>query len=110
MEDNEALKEFIKQKAYRDIIIKYMFVKSMEKQYSDKYIDMKYKLNSAIIRKKYELLEESYRESVENSILEQINSGKIDLRSEAAAWHKAALKKEANARKNRNGKEEREEL
>ena len=91
MGNNEALRKFLSEEANKEIITKYMFIKSKEEKYSDEYIKAKYRINPATIRNLYNGIDEEERAKIESIIKKQIEAGEKDLDKLAAIWHRQAL-------------------
>ena len=53
MNNNQAMKEFLREKISIDVITKYIFIKSMEEKYDDEYLDRMYRINCRNIRERY---------------------------------------------------------
>lgn len=108
MYNNQAMREFLKEQINRDVIMKYLFIKTIEKDYDDEYIKTMYRINASDIRGKYNALSETERKSLESKIKKQIEAGEINLNEEVVNWHRESLKasylREVN--KNNNKKEE----
>ena len=89
--DRNALKNFLREKIDREIILKHLFIKSIEEKYEDDYIETKYRINPEKIRRDYNALDKDKIESIEKEILAKIETGEISLNSEAVRWHKESL-------------------
>lgn len=100
MDNNRAMREFLKERINKDIVMKYIFVQTMEGQCTGEELREKYGIDIEDIRQKYEELEEAERERVENSIRKQIKAGEVDLSREAVSWQNQTMRmastKEAN--------------
>ena len=99
IENNQDLRKYLRQKTNEIIVMKYMFIESLEDNYGDEYIYRLYKINPFTIRKLYSSLPENEREEIRTKINKQIESGEINLKDKAAEWHKEALKSEAASRR-----------
>lgn len=113
MDNNQAMREFLREKVNKDIVLKYLFIKEMEKDFDDEYIDRMYRIDTTRIRKMYEDIEGKDRDKIEKDILSQIKTGEIDLNREAVNWHREGLKrahiKETNKINSNSNKGKREE-
>ena len=109
MENSKALGKFLREEANKEIITKYMFIKSKEEKYSDEYINAKYRINPATIRNLYNKIDQNERLKLESILKKQIESGEKDLDELAAIWHRQALMsaKKGQANKKENKGEER---
>ena len=88
------MEEEIRKIVNTDIILKYLFLESLDEKYGDEYISAKYRINAKKIRMQYEYISKEYDiEGLENEIKSQVDSGDIDLNKKAVEWHKDALKK-----------------
>ena len=103
--DRNALKNFLREKIDREIILKYLFIKSIEKKYDDEYIETKYRVKPEKIRKDYNALDKNKIESMEKEILAKIEAGEINLNSEAARWHKESLQNMYASERGKKGQE-----
>lgn len=109
MDNNQAMREFLREKINVDVITKYIFIKSMEEKYDDEYLSKMYRIDCRNIRQNYSLIPEEERGRIESNIRKQIESGVIDLKKEAVIWHKEGLEKESNRAINkRNANKKRE--
>lgn len=81
--DKKALNKFLKEKINREIILKYLFLNSLEEQYGDDYIKTKYRINPENIRKEYNSLNKDEIADMEKEIIAKIQAGQINLNSEA---------------------------
>lgn len=99
MNNNQAMKEFLREKISIDVITKYIFIKSMEEKYDDEYLDRMYRINCRNIREKYSVIPEEDRTRIEDNIRKQIAVGEIDLSVEAANWHREGLRKYQDERR-----------
>ncbi len=110
MNNEQSMREFLKEKVYYDVIMKYMFIKSMEDRFDDEYLDRMYRINTSRVRGVYKEIGEKEREKIEEKIRMQIEAGEIDLNKEVVRWHREALKRENMIEKNTiNNKKKREE-
>ena len=89
--DKKALKAFLREKINREIILKYLFVKSIEEEYGDEYIQTKYRIKPERIRRDYNALNKTEIENMEQEIIAKIEAGEINLNSEAIRWHRESL-------------------
>lgn len=96
MDNNQAMRDFLREKLYRDVVMKYVFIKAMEEKYDDEYLDRMYRINCRNIREKYNIIPEEERSRIENDIRKQIDAGEIDLSKEAVNWHREGLMKYQN--------------
>ena len=96
MTNNEDMRAYLREKVSRDIIMKYLFIKTIDENYGDEYIKTKYRINAFTIRSLYKALDENERQKLEEEIKEQIESGEIVLEQEAVKWHREALRQEKN--------------
>ena len=103
MENNEVLGKFLREEADKEIITKYMFIKSKEEKYSDEYIKAKYRINPETIRNLYNGIDENERLKLESIIKKQIEAGEKDLDKLAAIWHRQALISVKKGDSNRKG-------
>ena len=94
MNNSEDIREYLREKVSRDIIMKYLFIKTIDENHGDEYIKTKYRINAFKIRSLYKALDESEKERLEKEIKEQIESGEIDLEQQAVNWHREALRQE----------------
>ncbi len=101
MKNNQDLRKFLRQKTNEIIVMKYMFIESLEDNFGEEYIYRLYKISPDTIRKLYFSLPENEREEMRTKINEQIKSGEIDLKNKAVEWHKEGLKSEAASRQSR---------
>ena len=101
-------KDFINKLAYEHIIQQYLFIKLLEKDFSDEYIKTMYRINASAIIEKYNKLSEDERKELETTIRKQIEVGEIDLNKEAVNWHRESLHakhiSEVNQDNNKKGK------
>ena len=88
----KEFKKYFREQAIRETILKYLFVKSLEEEYDFERIAFTYRINPEIIIKAYNGLNKEESSNIENEIIEKINKGEIDLKHEAARWHKQGLK------------------
>ncbi len=91
MEDVEGIRSYLKEMVNKEIIMKYLFIKSMEGNYDDKYIARKYKINVASTRIQYNSLSQDEKSKIERDIKAKIENGEIDLHEEAVRWHREGL-------------------
>ena len=73
-------KDFINKLAYEHIIQQYLFVKLLEKDFSDEYIKTMYRIKPSSIRGQYNSIPVSIREMIEQDLKLQIEQGKLNLR------------------------------
>ena len=99
MENKQEMREYLRQKANREIIMKYLFVKEIEGRYDDEYIKTRYRINAATIRGLYSALSDEDKKEVESTIKKQIEAGEINLNKEAVNWHREDLNRSANGEK-----------
>ena len=108
MDNNQAMKKFLREKVNRDVIMKYLFIKTIEKDYDHEYIKTMYRINASAIIEKYNKLSEDERKELETTIRKQIEVGEIDLNKEAVNWHRESLHakhiSEVNQDNNKKGK------
>ena len=93
MDNDQAMREFLREKVNKDIVLKYLFIKQMEKDFDDEYLDRMYRIDTTRIRKMYDDIEGKDRDKIEKDIVGQIKSGEINLSKEAVNWHREGLKK-----------------
>lgn len=93
MDNNQAMREFLREKVNIDIVMKYMFIKSMEGRYDDEYLDRMYRIDTTSIRKGYDGLGKEERKKTEENIRKKIAAGEVDLSKEAINWHREGLKR-----------------
>lgn len=109
MDNNQAMREFLREKVYREVIMKYLFIKTLEEKYDDEYIRTIYRINASAIRGEYNALSEDERKQLESNIRKQIESGEINLNKEAINWHRQSLHakhmSEINEENNKKGEE-----
>ena len=105
--DKKALNKFLKEKINREIILQYLFLESIEKQYGDEYIKTMYRINPENIRKEYNSLDKEEILDMEKDIKAKIQAGQINLNTEAVRWHKESF--EHKRKIENNEKEEAEE-
>ena len=103
--DKEALKKFLREKISREIILKYLFLKSLEGDYEDEYIKTKYRINPGKIRRDYSLLDKNEIACMENEITARIQAGEIDLHSETVRWHRESLQSLYASERGKKGQE-----
>lgn len=106
MINNEAMRKYLKEQVSRDLIIKYMFIKSKEEKYSDEYIQKKYKINALKIRALYKALDKEEVGRLEKTIINQIETGEINLDEQAVIWYKQYLANHKNKTQSNKEKEE----
>lgn len=95
MDNNNSLREFLRQKVNEDIVIKYLFLESKKgNNYQDEYIRMTYGIDSKFIKEQYDRMNEKDRKRVEEKLKSKIEAGEIDLNEEAVKWHKETLKRD----------------
>lgn len=94
MDNSQAIKDFLRAEVCKDIVIKYIFIKSIEGSYDDDYLYKTYGLRPLMIKKRYKFLEKDEREEMEKTINQKIEAGEIDLNKEAEKWHREKLKAE----------------
>lgn len=92
MNNNEDIRDCLREKVSRDIIMKYLFIKTIDENHGDEYIKTKYRINAFKIRSLYKALDETEREKLEKEIKAQIEVGEINLEQEAINWHREALR------------------
>lgn len=102
MNNNEDIRDYLREKVSRDIIMKYLFIKTIDGNHGDEYIKTKYRINAFKIRTLYKALNESEREKIEKEIKAQIEAGEINLEQEAVNWHREALRQERTKDSDRN--------
>ena len=105
--DRKALDDFLKEKINREIILKYLFIKSIEARYEDDYIKTKYRIDAQKIRREYNSLDREKIGEMENELKVKIQAGEIDLNAEAVRWHRENFEEKE---KNELRKKEQEEL
>ncbi len=89
--DKKAFTESLKEENRRKIILKYLFLKSIEKEYADEYIKTKYRINPKTIREQYEGLDKEEIAVLESELKAKIQKGIINLQSEAVNWHRESF-------------------
>ena len=110
MENSGDVREYIRRKASREIIIKHLFLESIESRYSDEYIETMYRISPLKIRSLYDALNENEKIEMEEEIKKQIATGDIDIKKEVIQWHRESLsakhRREINKEnRNKQGKE-----
>ncbi len=93
MNNNQAIQDYLREIINKEIIMKYLFIKSMEEDYGDEYLTRKYRINVSLIRKSYDKLKPDERDRIQRDIETKIVNGEIDLSREAVRWHKEELNK-----------------
>ena len=93
MSNNKSINDYLRAKVIEDIIKKYLFIQTLEKEYGDEYIKTKYGISPATIRKLYATLGESEKLEIEDTLKKQIEEKELDLSEEAKIWHNSAFKK-----------------
>ena len=94
MDNNESMRNFLREKVNKEIVMKYMFIKSMEEFYDDEYLSIKYRINVSLIRENYDKLKPDERDRIQRDIETKIVNGEIDLSREVVRWHKEELNKD----------------
>ncbi len=94
MDNSQAINEFLGQEVCKDVVMKYIFIKSIEESYDDEYIYKMYGLRPLMIKERYKSLEKDERVKMEKNIREKIEAGEIDLSQEAEKWNRKKLKAE----------------
>lgn len=90
---NKKGEKFISDMVYREIILKYLFVKEkMDENYGLQYISNLYKINAESTITLYNNLDPKRRNEIEEDIKGKIESGEISLNDEAVRWHREGLK------------------
>ena len=85
-------KEFFYKLLYEQIIQKYLFLQSLEKQFSDEYIKTMYRITPASIRSQYNSIPVERKEKIEQEVKLQIEQGNLDLSEKAKEWHRESLR------------------
>jgi len=108
MQDNKEMKKYIRREASKEIILKHIFIETLELSYSDEYIETMFRISPFKIRNLYDALNEDEKIEIEEELKKQIELGNIDIKQSAVQWHreslKAAHRREINT-ENRKGKE-----
>lgn len=86
MDNNQAMREFLKEKINKDIVMKYIFAQTMKGQCTGEELKEKYGIDIEDIIQKYEEIEEEARVRLENSIRKQVEVGELNLNREAVSW------------------------
>ena len=92
MNNEESVKDYTRKIVTKEIIKKYLFIKTLEKTYGDEYIRTMYRINPLAIRGAYDTIEEKERAELEAQIQDLIARGEIDLTEEAKKWHRESFK------------------
>ena len=103
--DRNALKNFLREKIDREIILKYLFIKSIEEKYEDEYIETKYRIKPGKIRRDYNALDKDKIGNIEKEILAKIEAGEINLNFEAVRWHRESLQTMYASERGKKGQE-----
>ena len=101
MDNNQAMRDFLREKIDKDIVMKYLFIKGMGEFYDDEYLTRMYRIDVLKIRQQYDALEQNKRNRIEKDIRDQIVAGEVDLSKEAVIWHREALKRKVKKETNR---------
>ena len=109
MDNKKEMRDLIRDSAVREIVMKYLFIKTIEDTHGDEYIKTMYRINSSLIRQAYNALGKEEREEMEKIVKEQIELGEVDLNKEAINWHRQSVKKEVIGEKNNEKSIRREE-
>ena len=92
MNNEESVKDYTRKIVNKEIIKKYLFIKSLEETYGDEYIRIMYRINPLAIRNSYSTIDENEKDQLEAEIQELIAKGEIDLTEEAKKWHRESFK------------------
>ena len=103
--DRKALDDFLKEKINREIILKYLFIKSIEEKFEDEYIQAKYRINPKKIRREYNSLDKEKIASMEKDLRAKIEEKIIDLDSEAVRWHRESFQSPRSSETGKKGQE-----
>jgi len=110
--DKKAFMDSLKDDINREIILKYLFIKSIEARYEDDYIKTKYRIDAQKIRREYSSLDKEKIGEMENELKAKIQAGEIDLNAEAVGWHRESfeevVRKELKKKEQEESKEKRE--
>jgi len=98
-------KDFINKLAYEHIIQQYLFVKLLEKDFSDEYIKTMYRIKPSSIRNQYNSIPVSIREIIEQDLKLQIEQGKLNLREKAKEWHRESFQESIKEKLNKETEE-----
>ena len=92
IDKEKSVKDYMRKLVNKDIITKYLFIKTLEENYGDEYIKTIYRINPLAIRGAYNAIDEKERSELEAEIQESIAKGEIDLTEEAKKWHRESFK------------------